>query len=73
LFIYPPPLAGISNQFKEDLKKIAELKPLVEDYQPKQKESIEVGDEGLGSVIDSVLQFSSTFKRDFGRKFILPY
>ena len=68
-----PPLIGISNQFKEDLKKIAELKPLVEDFQPQQKDSIEVGNEGLGSVIDPVLRFLSTYERDFGRKFILPY
>ena len=67
-----PPLIGISNQFKEDLKKIAELRPLVEDYVPTLKEDIMKGRSGTKPIIDPVLLHFRATRRDFGREFILP-
>jgi len=57
------PLIPISNQFKEDLKKIWELKPLVEDYQPIQKDGFKVDYTDSMSGITWILDIS----RDSGR------
>ena len=66
------PVIGISNQFKEDLKKIAELRPLVKDYHPVRKEGVSVQHEASMSRITSIIGHSRAFRRDFGRGMILP-
>ena len=68
-----PLTAGISNHFIEDLKKIADLKPLLEDYLPTQN----VGRRAVQGIrigtIDPVLTHFRATGRDFGREMILPY
>ena len=57
----------------EDLKKIAELKPLLEDYLPTQDEGRKAGQDIRIGDIDPALMYFHTTGRDFGREMILPY
>ena len=68
-----PLITGISNHFIDDLKKIAELRPLIEDYLPTSNEGIRIVKRSIKGFIDPTFQHFYTTGRDFSREMILPY
>ena len=66
-------ITGISNHFIDDLKKIAELRPLIEDYLPTSNEGIRIVKRSIKGFIDPTFQHFYTTGRDFSREMILPY
>ena len=71
-FCVAPLLGRISNQFYDDLRKIAELRPLVKDIDLSKIEIEEKPEQRIPGRFLAYKDIGSLMRVDFGREFILP-
>ena len=71
-YSFAPLLGRISNQFYEDLRKIAELRPLVQDIDLSKVEVAEEPGQRFAGRFLPYKDIVSLKRADFGREFILP-